>query len=139
MILKVIAVLIVFVLFMASCAEEKSKILNRDPNGTSELQLTMRDMYDYFDEIKKELAAGNKPENIKAFKHIMTDKPTEEGKNASEVYMAMADSYFLAVENMNLEKNQEAFNQLVSSCMSCHQQVCPGPMVKIKKLYTLAD
>jgi len=122
---------------MAGCVEEKTKILNRDPNGTSELQLTMRDMYDYFEDVKKELAAGIKPENIKAFKHIMTDTPTEKGKNVTEVYKAMAQSYFMAVENMNLEKNQEAFNQIVNTCMSCHQQVCPGPMVRIKKLYTL--
>lgn len=136
MIFKVAVTCVLFVLIMASCNEDKPKILNRDPNGTSELQLTMREMYDYFDEVKKQLSEGKSINDIKAFKHINTDTPTEKGKNSTEIYKAMASSYFTAVEYMNMEKNAEAFNQIVNTCMACHQQVCPGPMVKIKKLYT---
>ena len=110
-------------------------IHNRDINVTSELQLTMRNMYDYFEEVKTQLNNGTPPDEVKKFEHLLTDSPTEPGKNESDLYKAMAQNYLIAVDNMNDQKSKEAFNQIVDTCMSCHQQVCPGPMVRIKKLY----
>lgn len=122
---------------LVTCTESpaKSPIQNRDPNGTSELQMTMRHMYDYFEEVKVQLDAGKKVDEIKAFEHLLSDTPTETGKNKTAIYKALAQNYLFAIDNMNTRKDKESFKLIVDACMSCHQKVCPGPMVKIKKLY----
>lgn len=130
------SIYILFSIFLlANCNDSKKDILNRDPNGTSELQITMREMYEHYDEIKKDLLQGKSIEEVKAFKHILTDIPTEDKKNKTAIYKTMSQVYFNAVEQMNLQRDQEAFKLVVDACMSCHQQICPGPMIKIKKLY----
>lgn len=122
-------------MIIASCNSGTDSESISDPNGTSPLQETMRGMYDYFDLVKKELAEGKTIEEVAAFEHIMTDRPTEHGKNTTTAYKTMAASYFAAINQMNIDPTTEAYNAIVQSCMDCHQQVCPGPMVRIKKLY----
>ncbi len=136
--LTITACLFVTILLLASCKQECAApptIVNRDPNGTSELQLTMRDMYDHFEKIKEAVIAGKDVSEVEVFDHILTDTPTEEGKNATEIYKAMAASYFYVVEQLKEHNDHASFELIVDTCMNCHKQICPGPMVKIKKLY----
>lgn len=135
MIKSISCFLLLLFIILSACNSPKSEVLNRDPNGTSELQLTMREMFEYFETVKKQVEEGVNVEDIKEYKHILTDTPTEEGKNATDIYTTMADAYFYAVKQMNEEKDKAAFKLLVDGCMNCHRQVCPGPMVRIKKLY----
>lgn len=127
------------IIALASCKQvadtKTSTIVNRDPNGTSELQLTMREMYDHFEQIKQAVVDGKELEEIRVFDHILTDRPTEAGKNTTDLYKAMAASYFHAVDQLKAEQDQASFELIVDTCINCHRQVCPGPTVKIKKLY----
>ena len=133
---KIFLSLVVLVITMVQCTSSKTpQLSNRDPNGTSELQLTMREMYDHFDEIKSTLHEGGKIKNVEAFANLLTDVPTEEGKNETPIYKAMAESYLRTVETFRQDPTKDHYKQVVNTCMGCHQQVCPGPTVKIKKLY----
>jgi hypothetical protein len=39
------------------------------------------------------------------------------------------------LETADVSQRVNAYQSLVATCMNCHQAMCPGPMVKIKKLY----
>ncbi len=125
-------------LLISSCKtrENKSKT-TLYPNDDSDLTLLMRDMYDYYAEVKIDIQKGKKTDRIKAFDKIHSAEATNPAKSESDVYKAMAAVYLNSVESLNksLSSPTESFNHMVDNCMACHKQMCPGPMVKIKKLY----
>lgn len=118
-----------------SC-DEKPQIIN--PNGDSELALLMREMHTDGMKTKHQLLAGKTPEIKVKYEKLFTAKATEPQKVASPEYAAYATIYETAVNNF-LERSGNAqvdsYKTMVDACMNCHQQICPGPMVKIKKMY----
>mgnify|MGYP000070704993 CR=1 FL=1 len=49
-----------------------------------------------------------------------------------------ADAYLNMLEQLKVSSKEDTailFQGLVESCMNCHRAMCPGPMVRIKKLY----
>lgn len=130
-------------ILLLSCAQEKkpkSKIVN--PNGDSELALLMREMFDHSMEIKEQLEAEGKFASIQRFDAMKTAEATEPEKAASDLYKAMADVYLSSVDITNEappSHRAKSFNSMVDNCMNCHEQMCTGPMVKIKKLYISSD
>ena len=135
-----IGLIAALILTLSNCAEKacESKKLPYPPNKDSELTLLMRDMYNYYDSIKEDIATGEPlSEKIKTFQDIHKAVATNPEKSESELYQAMATVYAASAERLNdptVEKTA-AFNLMVDNCMNCHEQMCPGPMVKIKKLY----
>ena len=131
------AVLISFVLWIA-CKNEPSERKMVNPNGDSELAILMRDMYDEGMLVKQGLLKGQNSELYLNYDHIHTATPTEEGKNQSEEYLLFAKAYAASVErykNSSAADRPAAYQNMVDNCMSCHQSVCQGPMVRIKKMY----
>ncbi len=135
----IIGSIVCFVVLMA-CSDNKSTVKTTsviNPNGDSELALLMREMYDDGQRIKEQILAGEKPEILKRFAEIHTAEATEPEKAASDAYKMYADAFLNAMDilaesdesNVNLN-----YMAMVQSCNNCHQQLCPGPMVKIKKL-----
>lgn len=128
------------ILTLANCTNKPSEGNKAPypPNKDSELTLLMRDMYTYYDSIRQEIKAGTTIEDqIKVFADIHSAVSTSPAKAESDLYQAMAKVYSNSAERLNdptIEKTA-AFNLMVDNCMSCHQQLCPGPMVRIKKLY----
>jgi hypothetical protein len=124
---------------LISCEDEagkkQSNIVN--PNGDSELALLMRSMFDDGVNIKEDLLNGEAPTLSADFLKIHTAKPTEEGKNATPEYASYARAYEDAVkafQNSNPYQRVEAYQHMVNSCIQCHQEICPGPVRKIRKL-----
>ena len=109
-----------------------------NPNGDSELALLMREMFDDAMRMKTQIKNGGKPDVLKKFTEIHTAQPTEEGKTDIPEFKVYAQSYLQtiqAMQNADAEHAPELFHNVVESCMNCHRAMCPGPMVKIKKLY----
>ena len=129
--------------FAASCEDidsNSSQIAptQSNPNGDSELALLMREMFEDGMRIKQQIERGEKPEFLKKFEAIHTAEATEPEKAASDTYKHFGDAYLKALEslqNANSDELFDAYQGMVTSCMSCHQALCPGPMVRIKKLY----
>lgn len=122
---------------LVSCGESSSEIKSLNPNGDSELALLMRDMYEDGQRVKKEILAGNKPDILKKFKEIHTSEPTEEGKTSSEEYIMYADAYLNSLkllESADADNIEVSYQAMVQSCINCHKVLCPGPIVRIKKL-----
>jgi hypothetical protein len=109
---------------------------DNNPNGSSELSLLMRKMYDHLAEAKKGLASNTIAQAPLSFKNINTAKPTD-AETKKEYYNTFGDIYLQALETYSgstpatLTKN---YNNLVNTCLACHSSHCPGPVPKIKKL-----
>ena len=140
--LTIISLLSLFFLLNFSCSEDQFKKTASAQSSSisqdSELTLLMREMFDESLKMKKRIEKGKLPKKVKDFELILTAKATEAKKTESESYKVFAEEYLKSLEalrNANLGEAKEIFNGMVQSCMNCHVGICPGPMVKIKKLY----
>ena len=116
------------------------KIVN--PNGDSELAILMRDMYDEGMLIKQDIIEGKEPKMKVNYHLIHTATPTEEGKNTTPEYIHFAKAYEEAVaqfKNASETERSSAYQNMVQNCMNCHNSICPGPMVRIEKMYLPED
>lgn len=142
--MKKAALLVTIVVLVWACAEEQctppDKTASSVSTGTverSELALTMRFMYDKMKLASDSIKAGHRVRTnfLEEFKSIHTDRATEPEK-IDEAYHAMA-SVFLdnyAHFEANTEDQAAAFNNMVESCLACHQYKCPGPVKIINRL-----
>ena len=144
--LKVITGCLIGASFFLACGQkgelEKSEEMKPskeivNPNGDSELALLMRSMFDESMEAKKLIQEGKPvPDFSEQFVAIHTAKETdpnvrtEEFRNLSEFFLRQV----AVLENAGPEERVAAHNNMVASCLACHAEYCPGPMVKIKKL-----
>jgi hypothetical protein len=126
---------IVLAFLFGSCSTENSNSLN--PNGDTELALLMRAMYDEGMELKEDLTQGKTLDLHLKHAKILTAEATEPKKAASPEFKSFAEYYLLAVEQLKDKNNpnhEEAYDMMINACMKCHEAMCPGPIVKIKKM-----
>ncbi|MDX1902694.1 MAG: hypothetical protein SFU27_00940 [Thermonemataceae bacterium] len=108
------------------------------PNGSSELAVLMREMYDDTKTIQESIVLGNFPKDFREkFNYIHIAQATEESKK-TEAYPMMAKAFMtnldILYESKDLNERTKQFNIVVESCISCHRMHCPGPIKKIQKL-----
>src|SRR5687768_16695945 len=135
--LLITASLISFITWIA-CTSDESKRKPLNPNGDSELAILMRDMFDEGMVIKQSVIHGNNPELKLEYHHINTATPTEAGKNVSLEYQLFAKAYEASIERFKNGTDADrpaAYQNMVDNCMNCHRAICPGPMVRIQKMY----
>ena len=109
-----------------------------NPNGDSELALLMRDMFDDAMRMKKQLQKGEQPVVQKKFTAIRSAEATVPEKAETTIYKVHAETHLAtleALQNAELADAPNLYHNMVESCMNCHRAMCPGPMVRIKKLY----
>jgi len=120
----------------ASC--EKEIVPDNSPNDDSELALLMRKLYLDADSIKQ-LIVTNKgtisDEFITELEIVHSAIPTDLSVKTPE-FDAFNKSLISQAKALkeSAENQTEGFNQLVNSCVACHQSFCPGPIKRIKKL-----
>ena len=109
----------------------------KNPNGSSELALLMREMQTYSNIAKGDVKNGKKPGAYPvSFDKIYTAEISE-SMSKSEYYKSFADLYIMSVKNYatsSPENRVDTYNNMVSACLACHSQHCPGPVPVIKKL-----
>ncbi|MBD0401626.1 hypothetical protein [Flammeovirga sp. EKP202] len=131
------------IIILWSCNNSKNteRTSTSYPNGGSELAWLMRDATDQMEAQKKAILNGDSINKLLLdVNHILTAVPTEEGKTTSPAYQAMAKQFLEHVgqqEQIPLEGQVEFYNATISQCINCHESQCPGPNVRIKKLYIL--
>lgn len=109
-----------------------------NPNGDSELALLMRQMFDVGMDMKAHVEQGKVPEADLPYQTILTAEPTDTKFTDDPDFPALAQSYIDAMKNFQNATPENAhliYTSMVNTCMSCHRSMCPGPVVKIKKLY----
>lgn len=132
-----------FLFFSLACSNssgvdgcELKKPIN--PNGESELALLMRDMASDAERMKEQIKKGEKPEVLKRFETIHSAVATEPDEVKNEKFKAFANAYLASIKSLKTATTEESkliFNGLVETCMNCHTVFCPGPKMRIKKLY----
>ncbi len=130
--------------FLASCSQQEkscdappAKKAIYNPNGDSELALLMRDMFDEGMRVKEEVASGKRPLPKWDADAIFSAHATQPEKVASPEFKAYAQSFLeaaKAMEDASPEAYRQSYQGMVKTCVACHQEVCPGPIVKINKM-----
>ena len=118
-----------------SCTPKHSNFIN-NPNGSSELALLMNKMYSDLYNIKAKISK-NKKVNFKGdYATILTATPTDDTmKNNTFDSFAKALLYNVKELNQATKENQlEAYKNVVNTCISCHNNSCPGPLMRIQNL-----
>lgn len=119
-------------------AEDRDK--TRYPNEDSELAILMRQMYEDSEKMRNAAIENKLPDDFRAkFKDIHTATPTEKRKDP-KTFKKMSANFMKSMDrvyagNGNAVQN---YNAMINSCIACHASVCPGPLVRIKKL-TISD
>lgn len=103
----------------------------------SELAALMRRMHDENKALREEIMEGNYPTSYpEDYSNIHTAQATNP-RDINETFHGLAQVY---LENMDqiIEAEGEAvvsaFNNMVNTCISCHQLYCQGPIPRIRKL-----
>lgn len=108
-----------------------------NPNGDSELALLMRNMVHSSESLKELIKQGKLPDQFpEAFLKIHTAKPTDSNtKKAS--FDGFASLYISNMQTLFKSPKEQLtanYNAVISACVSCHTEHCPGPLKAIKKL-----
>lgn len=148
-----LAVLSLFLGFVLACGEpspetglnhsadttaaDSSCVQPINPNGDSEMSLLMRSMFDSLRVYRNQAKAGENPSVAftARLSELHTAQLTDETirgpvlESFTRAFIQQADSLMASPQ-----PNQETYNNLVASCITCHAEFCPGPIMRIKKL-----
>ena len=148
----VLAILSLFLGWTAACSdnapETSSNAPQRELDTTSapghtmakdsEMTLLMREFYDSLAVSRNQLQAGQQPslDFLNRIQELHTASLTDNSVRGPAfdsftlAFIAQADSLTALSQ-----PDQVRYNNLITSCLNCHQSFCPGPMQKIGKLY----
>jgi hypothetical protein len=105
----------------------------------SELALLMRAIAAHADSVKAALAQGLElPPYPEVARNLMTATPTEGMEIDPITYPTFGRDYLLKLDNLYqvpADERPQAYNAVVQGCANCHTTHCPGPMMRIKKMY----
>lgn len=125
-------------LLWQACSDEKTCATQPlNPNGDSELAVLMRQMFDEGVRVKEQIQNGQAVDVQVDFEKILTAKATDPEKMQTAEFPGFATAYVEAMRALKAAKPEEAealYSTMVTTCMNCHHNTCPGPVVRIKKL-----
>lgn len=130
------AVAVGFMLLLACTSIESKETPKARLYKRSELSLLMRKMHDAAKDLKKNLSDTTmRMEYKELFEEIQTAQASDlelKENNFDAFAYAWQESWkdFLAEK----DHPKEAFNRMVDQCLNCHNNRCPGPMRRIKRL-----
>lgn len=145
-IMKHLSILCAILLIVWSCTETESPA-KMDQAAVAEIKMAefselaklMRQIHKDAKSWRKQIVDGELvTDTVSIYTALIESTPTKE-EVQGPVFEGMAANYqvqldaFLSAEDIDLAKS--AYNNLVGTCISCHQSYCPGPVKTIKKLY----
>lgn len=115
----------------------RRSIADLEDHKVSPLAQLMRDMTAFADSTKHRLLRHEELLPYPAgFKDMMTAESTP-GMVDHRTYDPFAFSFLHQLDSLYKvvpDQREQAFDELIQYCTACHGQVCPGPLVRIKKL-----
>lgn len=126
----------VLLVLFSSC---KKETVSKEPvvYQPSEMAALMNRMYEENAKIKQQILNGETPENfpeeyLKIHTATLTDPSdrTSQFRQYSDLYLNnLRDIFETPKDSLKLE-----FNEVINSCIACHQTTCIGPIPRIRKL-----
>ena len=112
-------------------------IVKGEPPAKSGLAQLMREMTAFADTTGRRLReGGDLPPFPEQFKNLKTAEPTP-GMVDRRVFDPYAEAWLHQLDLLYTAPTADrtnVFNDLIMACAGCHGQMCPGPLVRIKKL-----
>lgn len=110
-----------------------------NPNGTSELAVLMRRLADFAEANRQRLENNQAPEVWPDDIHKLLTARATDAEIKGPHYDAFAHDFITMAHRFNETIDNAAesrlrHNAVVGACVSCHEQACAGPLVRIKKL-----
>ncbi len=106
----------------------------RNPNGDSELAALMRVMLDDAKLTREQVARGEPVGDLfTTHRKIRCTWPVDP-KTRNAHFDSMAKRYLDAVRALERKPDEGRFEDLVTACIACHENTCPGPTSAIEKL-----
>lgn len=135
-------VLVGLAVLIAACAsnvEHDNALTSGSTMEKSELAALMRVMEAHGDEVKFALKSGEPlPDRPDGIDGLLEATPTPKMHIDEATFPMFTQAYLNSVDRFyaaNPKDRQEVFNDLVQSCENCHTVNCPGPLMKIEKMY----
>jgi len=138
---RILPVLLLLITVVACLAQrtapaEAQSIMPQD--DASELALLMRTMANHTDSVKAALKRDGKLPPKPDVGRLLTATPTEGMHIDPITYPTFSADYVKKLDALYKAPKKErpqAYNALVQSCANCHGVHCPGPLMRIKKMY----
>jgi hypothetical protein len=137
-VLPVLAGAMVLLACMAQRSEAVTSYSTAGQDDASELALLMRGMAAHVDSVKASLKRNDKLPPRPDVSTLMTATPTEGMHIDPITYPTFSADYVNKLDALYKAPKKErpkAYNALVQSCANCHGVHCPGPLMRIKKMY----
>ena len=113
--------------------------IHQELKPPSELALLMRALAAHADSVKATLGKGDPlPPYPNVAANLSTAEPTEGMHIDPITFPTFANDYLNKLDLLYKAKKKDrasAYNSLVLGCANCHTTHCPGPMMRIKKMY----
>ena len=110
-----------------------------DPDDASELALLMRAMAAHVDSVKATMRRGAElPPLPPGVDKLFSATPTEGMHIDPITYPTFGKDYLAKLDMLyagTADDRPRLYNALVQSCANCHGTHCPGPLMRIRKMY----
>jgi hypothetical protein len=129
--------LLLLLLGFTSCKPDAPIQKDINPNGSSELALLMRHMFDDGMQMRADIMEGKKATTAIDHAKIHTAAATQPEETETPTYKTFAAAYEAAVGDLNAAPAGEQrgpYTHVVNTCIQCHQSFCTGPIRKIRKM-----
>lgn len=133
-------------LLFASCSSNQEKdskeadaenCTNPNTDHPKPMALKMRSMYQQVEKMNSLLLAGKSIDSTDFPIPAFVDLEPTDSTVVTTIFKQKAENYNLAFSHLLESKGHDqktAFNNLLQSCITCHQENCPGPIKKIRRL-----
>lgn len=122
-------------------SEEQAAAEKKEPadkvvmHKDSELAAWMKEMHSSLFVVKDALEKGEPvPDSINWNWEAIYQAERSNHDAQGETFNGMARAFLVEMQKSIDENDVEAYNHAVRSCVNCHENYCPGPIPKIKKL-----
>ena len=128
------------VLLLVACGETEQKA--EEPNKASKsevadakpMALMMRAIYEQSNAMRGKVEAGEALDSsFYRFLEFHQLEPTD-STVLVEVFYEHNEDFKKAFEDLLKASNKESYNAMLTQCVSCHEDFCPGPIKRINKL-----
>jgi len=114
--------------------QDNRKDLSNYEVQSSELALLMRFVHDQAKLLKGDVVKQRSlPDYNKEIEFITSANPTRPSVQGPE-FESFARYYIEKNKSVFEEPGKESYNNMIESCVACHNEFCPGPVRTIKKL-----
>lgn len=107
------------------------------PEKTSPMAKLMRDMLTYIKKERYRIQEGLKPqpyptrfEKIKTAQLTAGKKPAKDHEQYITTFMTQLNAYY---KYNTWNERKATFNVVIGTCITCHEEECPGPIQTIKE------